>query len=516
VTGRLQKVAFSIILCILDALQLTEANINRNYSKGGAAATLVPLLAILLIVWNVVLTWLTASYSSPQVETLFFHVTVSGILYFITAVTFIQYLLLKEKTYILYVVYVLINLCYFTFIYSSHPFITVHFPKWFAELRYFLSIPLLTASYCVYVLFAMSFLSVRSKDKVLYKWLSLFSKVYFGILLVSLLLFVFPTGHWFANLVRTILLLSSMPLGIVSIALVYIRLKNNIARILCIGSLCFFTGSVLGFLFSSNLLPYPVDAAPFNQWVFYTETGALIEIVLFSSSFAYRNKFLEQEERKAQEVLLMEMEENKLKEQKLKAIRNEIARDLHDDIGATLSNINILNELAKRNASNPSVAKEYLDKAGEDIQYVSESLNDIVWNINPKYDELENLFIRMRRYASDMMDGKNIHYEIILPSAINDLQLNMDKRRDLYLLFKEAVNNLVKYSKAKSANITLTVEGSVLRLSIKDDGIGFEAEKMNAGNGLVNMQQRATQLQAQLTIKSSPEKGTAVLLEMPL
>jgi signal transduction histidine kinase len=506
----------AFLFVFLNTLLLSETNINRNYSKGGLAATLVPLLAIVLLIANIIISYLSAVYSSPQVETLFFHVTVSGILYFIIVVTFIQYLLLGEKTYILYVVYVLINLCYFTFIYSSNPSISVHFPKWFAGLRYFLSIPLLTASYCVYVLFTISFLNVKSKHRLLYKMLSFFSKVYFGFFAVSLLLFVFPPNHWLANLVRTTLLVASMPIGIFSIIMVYLKIKNNIARILCIGSLCFFAGSVLGFLFSSNLLELPIDKIPFNQWVFYTETGALLEIILFSSSFAYRNKFLEQEERKAQEILLKEMEENKLKEQKLRAIRNEIARDLHDDIGATLSNINILNELAKRNASNPAVAKEYLTKAGEDIQYVSESLNDIVWNINPKYDELENLFIRMRRYAADMMDGKNIQYEIILPSAINDLQLNMDKRRDLYLLFKEAVNNLVKYSSAKMANIALTVEGDALHLIINDDGIGFEAEKIIAGNGLANMQQRAVQLNAQLTINSIPGKGTVIKLIMPL
>lgn len=447
---------------------------------------------------------------------LFFHITVSGILYFITAVTFIQYLLLGEKTYILYVLYVLINLCYFTFIYSSHAEISKHFPKWFAELRYYLSIPLLTASYCVYVLFAMNFLSLRLKDGFLYKLLSSFSKIYFAFFVAAVLLFLLPVNNAFANTIRTVLLIGSMPLGIISIIMVYRRIKNNIARILCIGSLCFFTGSVLGFLYSSNLLEYPVQTAPFNQWVFYTETGALLEIVLFSSSFAYRNKFLEREERKAQEILLKEMEENKIKEQKLKAIRNEIARDLHDDIGATLSNINILNELAKRNASNPAIAKEYLEKAGEDIQYVSESLNDIVWNINPKYDELENLFVRMRRYAADMMDGKDIKYEIQFPSDIADLQLNMDKRRDLYLLFKEAVNNLVKYSKATTAAVLLKIKGGVLYLNITDNGIGFEKEKVATGNGLANMHQRAAQLGGELVITSVPGKGTDIVLEMVL
>ena len=81
---------------------------------------------------------------------------------------------------------------------------------------------------------------------------------------------------------------------------------------------------------------------------------------------------------------------------KLQFMRNNISRNLHDDIGASLSNINILTELAKRNKNNPEKSTEYLDKAGEDIQYISQNLSDIVWNINPMYDNAESLFIRMK------------------------------------------------------------------------------------------------------------------------
>lgn len=318
------------------------------------------------------------------------------------------------------------------------------------------------------------------------------------------------------NVIRTILLIACMPVGIVTILLVYFRIKNNIARILCIGSLCFFTGSVLGFLFSSNLLAYPSAIVPLNQWVFYTEMGTLLEIVLFTSSFAYRNKVLADEERKAQEILLKEMAENKLKEQKLQLIRNEIARDLHDDIGASLSNINILNELAKRNSLNPGKANEYLEKASEDILHVSESLNDIVWNINPRYDDPENLLIRMKRYAADMMDGKNISYEMQFPAELGTVKINMDRRRDIYLIFKEAINNLVKYSQATNASVLFEINQNHLFLLVKDDGIGFDETKLKEGNGLHNMQQRAKNWNAALVISAKPGIGTTVELRMPL
>jgi signal transduction histidine kinase len=412
--------------------------------------------------------------------------------------------------------YILVNLCYFTFIFSSHPDISAKFPNWFKVVRYNLSLPLLCASYAVYVLFAIGFLNLKAKNAFVHKRVLLSARLYVVLFFISLILYFIPAGTGIGDIIRNILLVSCMPLGIATILLVYIRIKNNIARILLIGSLCFFTGSVLGFLFSSNLFSYPSSIAPFNQWVFYTEMGTLLEIILFTSSFAYRNKILAEEERKAQEIVLKEMAENKLKEQKLQLIRNEIARDLHDDIGASLSNINILNELAKRNSLNPGKANEYLEKASEDIQHVSESLNDIVWNINPKYDDPENLFIRMKRYAADMMDGKNISYEIQFPTEASTIKLNMDKRRDVYLIFKEAVNNLVKYSGANAAAISLQTDDQYLRLIIQDDGIGFDRAVIKEGNGLDNMQHRAKNWGAVFTISGKPGTGTIVELIMPL
>jgi signal transduction histidine kinase len=491
-------------------MRLTSFTLSRQFTT-----TLLTMSVVFLFGANLLFTVISVQNSTVKVEMLSFHLIISGILYFIILISFIQYFFFREKTYLFYALYILVNLCYFTFIFSSHPDISEKFPGWFKVIRYNLSLPLLSASYAVYVLFAIGFLSLKTKDNFVYKWLWLFARVYLIILIVSLLLYFMPVNNT-SNAVRTILLIACMPMGIISIILVYIRIKNNIARILCIGSLCFFTGSVLGFLFSSNLVAYPFETAPLNQWVFYTEMGTLLEIILFTSSFAYRNKVLAEEERRAQEVLLKEMAENKLKEQKLQLIRNEIAKDLHDDIGASLSNIHILNELAKRNAANPGKANEYLEKASEDIQHVSESLNDIVWNINPKYDNPENLFVRMKRYAADMMDGKNISYEMQFPSDAATIKLNMDRRRDVYLIFKEAVNNLVKYSQAGFASIQLQTNDEQLCMTIEDNGVGFNPSKIVQGNGLDNMQQRAATWGAALSITGKPGEGTKVELIMPL
>nr|MBP6433004.1 hypothetical protein [Ferruginibacter sp.] len=205
---------------------------------------------------------------------------------------------------------------------------------------------------------------------------------------------------------------------------------------------------------------------------------------------------------------------NQLK--KVQEIRNNISRNLHDDIGSSLSNINILTELAKRNNENSVKSNMYLNKMSEDIQHISENLSDIVWNINPKYDNLENLFIRMKRYAADMMDGKNIAYEFVFPENPNDTFLKMEKRKDLYFIFKEAINNLVKYSNASSAIISLTITKQMLELLIKDNGVGFNKDEIKEGNGVLNMQHRAHVINADLQITTQVTKGTSILLKMKI
>ncbi|MBP6681302.1 MAG: hypothetical protein KA166_08925, partial [Saprospiraceae bacterium] len=201
---------------------------------------------------------------------------------------------------------------------------------------------------------------------------------------------------------------------------------------------------------------------------------------------------------------------------KLQAMRNTISTNLHDDIGASLSNIHILTVLTQRNISKTAEATSYITKAGDEIQRISESLSDIVWNINPKYDDLDQLFIRMKRYAADMFDGKNIKADLIFPDTTEKLSMPMDQRRDFYLIFKEAVNNLVKYSEATNAIVNVTTDHHTIHMEVRDDGIGFDQDTMQYGNGLENMKQRAEKWKAMLEVVSEPGKGTTLLLEMKI
>jgi ligand-binding sensor domain-containing protein/two-component sensor histidine kinase len=201
----------------------------------------------------------------------------------------------------------------------------------------------------------------------------------------------------------------------------------------------------------------------------------------------------------------------------MEKVRTRIARDLHDDMGSTLSTINILSEMAKMKvASDSQKTGEYLIKISDNSTRMMEAMDDIVWSINPMNDSMQRITARMREFATGVLEAKNIDFSFRVDEQVKDLKLDMEARRDLFLIFKEAVNNLAKYSQCKQASIDLFIQKGKLFLKIQDNGIGFKADEADSGNGLINMKKRAQSLKGQLSIDSKPQAGTRILLEVPL
>jgi signal transduction histidine kinase/ligand-binding sensor domain-containing protein len=198
-------------------------------------------------------------------------------------------------------------------------------------------------------------------------------------------------------------------------------------------------------------------------------------------------------------------------------IRNRVARDLHDDMGSTLSTINILSSMAKAKL-NADVVKtgEYINKISDNSQRMMEAMDDIVWAIKPANDSMQKVVGRMREFATNVFEAKDIELEFIVDEEVNDAKINMEARRDFFLIFKEAVNNAAKYSKCDKAKVNVFVENNKLMLEVKDNGIGFDVKTADSGNGLGNMQKRADVLKAKLKIISKMVEGTTITLSVPL
>ncbi len=194
---------------------------------------------------------------------------------------------------------------------------------------------------------------------------------------------------------------------------------------------------------------------------------------------------------------------------KLQNIRNKIASDLHDDVGSTLNSISVYSEVAKQKS--PAVVDE-LEQIGEASRKIIEVMSDIVWTINPKNDTFENIISRMSTLAYNLLKAKNIEHTFQADESLDETKLSLESRRNFYLIFKETLNNLVKYSQATRASITLTSENALVKLAVRDNGIGFDVAQTSKGNGLLNMKARAEEMKAQLKIESVKGNGTNVEL----
>ena len=198
-------------------------------------------------------------------------------------------------------------------------------------------------------------------------------------------------------------------------------------------------------------------------------------------------------------------------------IRNRVARDLHDDMGSTLSTINILSSMAKAKLNSDVVKTgEYINKISDNSQRMMEAMDDIVWAIKPANDSIQKVVGRMREFSTNVFEAKDIELDFKADEAVNEVKINTEARRDFFLIFKEAVNNAAKYSRCDKATVHVFVENKKLTLLVKDNGIGFDVIAADSGNGIGNMQKRADALKAKLQITSIPAEGTTIKLSVPL
>lgn len=206
------------------------------------------------------------------------------------------------------------------------------------------------------------------------------------------------------------------------------------------------------------------------------------------------------------------IEHNKGLQRELK-LRAQIASDLHDDMGSTLSSIHIFSELLRKSEGK---APGLLDKIEANAKDTLEALDDIIWLVNPSNDKFSNLGVHINEYAIPLFESKGIEVEIDFPDEVADLPLPMTTRRNIFLIMKESINNLVKYSDCTKAIIKATMEGETIRFLVKDNGKGFDPDKLTHRNGIKNIKSRAAQMGATLNLHSVLQEGTEMELTVPI
>jgi signal transduction histidine kinase len=212
----------------------------------------------------------------------------------------------------------------------------------------------------------------------------------------------------------------------------------------------------------------------------------------------------------------IQMEVNKQTE--LNNQRSTISADLHDDLGATLSGIHINASLAKNNLyNNIAQSDKSLTRIIDDLRAVTQNMGDIIWAINPDKQNNKSISGQLKDFYFDLMDDQNIHCNYHIDKNIESQIIDINARKNLLLISKEAINNILKHAHATNIEISLGSEKDQIVLKIQDNGVGMEdPENTFSGNGLKNMKYRAEKIRGILSINSEIGKGTTISCSVPI
>lgn len=233
-----------------------------------------------------------------------------------------------------------------------------------------------------------------------------------------------------------------------------------------------------------------IIAPPFWQTSWFQTLVALAIIGVLAFAYNYRVS------------KLLEIERTRLR----------IARDLHDDVGSSLSSIALTAEMLQKELASNGLVNRQLARVHETAQKLSRNLKEIVWAIDPQRDKFCDLLQHMKETAEELLGQKGIAYTLEVPQDEWPQSLKMEFRRNLFLIYKEMLHNVVQHAQATKVEIALTRTNGILQLEVTDNGKGFVAQAGGNGSGLKSMRARAAELHGTLEIDSQPESGTRVRL----
>lgn len=239
-----------------------------------------------------------------------------------------------------------------------------------------------------------------------------------------------------------------------------------------------------------------------RMWLFGAGIGMLL--LTISGFYMFKNQHLKA--RMEAEALRIKTEEEE---------RSRIAKDLHDELGSGLSKIMFLTEIAHNSGKDSERLNSTLSTVSETSRSLIENMRDLIWAMNPENTTLSNLIARIREYSHDYLEEFPIDLQVIVSDEIPDMYISNQGNRNIYMLVKEALQNIVKHANSTEVKLLILIDKD-LKIRIIDNGKGFVTDTSNSGNGLKNLKSRAEALGGMLIVRSEPKKGSEVQFEIDL
>ncbi|MGC4103106.1 sensor histidine kinase [Ferruginibacter sp.] len=429
-----------------------------------------------------------------------------GMLFIMVLFVTVNYFLTRKKEFLYYIGYAL---CMFTLVFC-YAYLGSSWGSFTSFLNGYLDVCLLIAGNVFYLAFCRHFLNTKTN----YKLLDTVFRVEEWFLLALLLAFTFI--HYFTDwymVERMLENLMKIIVLVIGIAFIVIAFKQKHRLI---GYLA--TGSAFAIVFSIISLTIILMKIPpkgiFYHALFYHDIGLVFALAFFLLGLTYKNRRELVERIQEQESLKLDVKKKDFENQIaiIKAQqeeRNRISADMHDDLGAGMTTIRLYSELAKSRIGDKPIPE--IEKISSSANELLNKMNAIIWSMSSSNDSLGNMVAYIRSYSLEYFENSGINCHISLPENIPNIVVSGEIRRNVFLVVKEALNNVLKHSGATDVSITLTKSPDGLKLEIQDNGKGIDFDKLRQfGNGLKNMKKRMEDVHIQFRIENN--NGTLVTL----
>ncbi len=378
---------------------------------------------------------------------------------------------------------------------------------------------ILCGSVFFYLGFIRKFLNTGKREPVLEKMIQ-YSAIVLSALLIIFSYFYFSTDKYIIlnTLENNVIKLLIFAISI--IVIIYcLRKRDPLLKYIAAGNiaLVFFS------MFSLAMIVYKwkpfvnLTGSILNNSMFYYELGLIFELLFFSFGLAYKNKTDIITQVKGREHLKLENERKEFEKQMAimaarQDERDRISADMHDDLGAGVTAIRLMSEIAKSKLQDEKFPE--IDKISNSANELLGKMNAIIWTMKSSNDSTESLIAYIRAYATEYFDNTPVECSIQV-QQLAEYELSGEKRRNIFLSFKETLNNILKHAKADKVNITIYVDNDLLKISIHDNGIGFDTQNIRRfGNGLSNIRKRMQNINGNFTITNN--NGTLIYFDISM
>jgi signal transduction histidine kinase len=286
--------------------------------------------------------------------------------------------------------------------------------------------------------------------------------------------------------------------------------RDKLIRFILLGSAFAATGHL--FAMTSTIL------MSMNWWLsfpplYFTMIGILFEIFYFNTGLGYKSKAEQEAKLRMQDELILQLEEKRKSQEQFLNIRNRLAADLHDEVGSTLSSIIIYSEVADNYVdTEPEKTHSILMRIRNSSKRVIDAMRDIVWATHTSDNNQLNWSLKLRETAHSLLQESSIEFYFEEEVTHELLEFLPEVKRNLLLVFREAISNAMKHSKCTRIDCRMSIEKNRFQLSISDNGMGFDNSKISAGIGLKNMRNRMYAIGGTLDISGSHSGGVSIQL----